>query len=92
MLRGFPQVFVVAPAVTLGLGSLPPERLKYASGLFNMMRNLGGPRNKLYIDPSTNTYRVLRPDGEAACRKCCPAETKLPGPVFPIRNLLFLTG
>ncbi len=42
ILRGFPQVFVVAPAVTLGLGSLPPDRLKYASGLFNMMRNLGG--------------------------------------------------
>jgi DHA2 family multidrug resistance protein len=41
-LRGFPQVFAVAPAVTLGLGSLPPDRLKYASGLFNMMRNLGG--------------------------------------------------
>jgi DHA2 family multidrug resistance protein len=41
-LRGFPQVWAVAPAVTLGLGSLPPERLKYASGLFNMMRNLGG--------------------------------------------------
>jgi MFS transporter, DHA2 family, multidrug resistance protein len=35
-------VFAVAPAVNLGLGSLPPERLKYASGLFNMMRNLGG--------------------------------------------------
>jgi DHA2 family multidrug resistance protein len=42
VLRGFPQVFAVAPAVTLGLGSLSPERLKYASGLFNMMRNLGG--------------------------------------------------
>ena len=42
ILRGFPQVFAVAPAVTLGLGSLPPLRLKYASGLFNMMRNLGG--------------------------------------------------
>jgi hypothetical protein len=42
MLRGFPQVFAVAPSVNLGLGSLPPERLKYASGLFNMMRNLGG--------------------------------------------------
>jgi len=37
ILRGFPQVFAVAPAVTLGLGSLPQERLKYASGLFNMM-------------------------------------------------------
>jgi DHA2 family multidrug resistance protein len=42
VLRGFPQVFAVAPAVLLGLGALPPERLKYASGLFNMMRNLGG--------------------------------------------------
>ena len=42
LLRGFPQVFAVAPAVNLGLASLPPERLKYASGLFNMMRNLGG--------------------------------------------------
>jgi DHA2 family multidrug resistance protein len=40
--RGFPQIFAVAPCVTLGLGSLPQERLKYASGLFNMMRNLGG--------------------------------------------------
>jgi DHA2 family multidrug resistance protein len=42
VIRGFPQVFCVAPAVTLGLGSLAPARLKYASGLFNMMRNLGG--------------------------------------------------
>jgi MFS transporter, DHA2 family, multidrug resistance protein len=42
IIRGFPQVFAVAPAVTLGLGSLPPARLKYASGLFNMMRNMGG--------------------------------------------------
>ncbi|MGA7231091.1 MAG: MFS transporter, partial [Xanthobacteraceae bacterium] len=42
ILRGLPQVFAVAPAVNLGLASLPPDRLKYASGLFNMMRNLGG--------------------------------------------------
>lgn len=42
VLRGLPQVFAIAPAVTLGLGSLSPMRLKYASGLFNMMRNLGG--------------------------------------------------
>jgi len=42
ILRGFPQVLCVAAAVNLGLGSLPPARLKYASGLFNMMRNLGG--------------------------------------------------
>jgi len=40
--RGFSQQFAVAPTVTLTLGSLAPERLKLASGLFNLMRNLGG--------------------------------------------------
>ena len=34
------QQFAVAPTVTLTLGSLPPARLKLASGLFNLMRNL----------------------------------------------------
>ncbi|MDF3933876.1 DHA2 family efflux MFS transporter permease subunit [Pseudomonas citronellolis] len=41
-LRGMAQQFCVAPTVTLALGSLPPERLRLASGLFNLMRNLGG--------------------------------------------------
>jgi DHA2 family multidrug resistance protein len=41
-LRGFAQQFAVAPTVTLTLGGLAPERLKFASGLFNLMRNLGG--------------------------------------------------
>jgi MFS transporter, DHA2 family, multidrug resistance protein len=40
--RGFAQLFAVAPTVTLTLGGLAPERLKLASGLFNLMRNLGG--------------------------------------------------
>ncbi|MBW5623164.1 DHA2 family efflux MFS transporter permease subunit [Klebsiella pneumoniae] len=40
--RGLAQQFAVAPTVTLTLGSLPPARLKLASGLFNLMRNLGG--------------------------------------------------
>ena len=42
VLCGFAQQFSVAPTVTLTLGILPPERLKSASGLFNLMRNLGG--------------------------------------------------
>jgi DHA2 family multidrug resistance protein len=41
-LRGFSQPWCVAPVVTMALGSLPPSRLKSASGLFNLMRNLGG--------------------------------------------------
>ena len=60
VLRGFPQVFAVAPSVNLGLGSLPPERLKYASGLFNMMRNLGGAvgiaASAAIINTATNTH------------------------------------
>ncbi|MGH6879799.1 MAG: DHA2 family efflux MFS transporter permease subunit, partial [Hypericibacter sp.] len=40
--RGFAQQFAVAPTVTLTLGALAPDRLKLASGLFNLMRNLGG--------------------------------------------------
>jgi len=41
-LRGFSQQFAVAPTVTLTLGALAPAQLKQASGLFNLMRNLGG--------------------------------------------------
>ncbi|MBB6251870.1 DHA2 family efflux MFS transporter permease subunit [Nitrospirillum iridis] len=40
--RGLSQQFAVAPVVTLTLGGLAPSRLKQASGLFNLMRNLGG--------------------------------------------------
>ncbi len=41
-LRGIGQQFSVPPIVTMALGSLPPSRLQSASGLFNLMRNLGG--------------------------------------------------
>ncbi|MCE4225104.1 DHA2 family efflux MFS transporter permease subunit [Methylobacterium sp. C25] len=41
-MRGFAQQFAVAPTVTLTLGGLAPNKLKLASGLFNLMRNLGG--------------------------------------------------
>lgn len=41
-LRGIAQQLAVPPAVTLTLGGLAPARLKHASGLFNLMRNLGG--------------------------------------------------
>ncbi|MBI3144147.1 MAG: DHA2 family efflux MFS transporter permease subunit [Pseudogulbenkiania sp.] len=41
-LRGIGQQFAIPPTVTLTLGGLAPARLKLASGLFNLMRNLGG--------------------------------------------------
>jgi MFS transporter, DHA2 family, multidrug resistance protein len=41
-LRGVAQQFAVPPTVTLTLGGLALNKLKLASGLFNLMRNLGG--------------------------------------------------
>ena len=42
VLRGFGLMFAMIPVNNMALGSLPPERLKNASGLFNLTRNLGG--------------------------------------------------
>jgi len=41
-LRGFSLMFVMLPANQIALGTLPPLQLKNASGLYNLMRNLGG--------------------------------------------------
>jgi DHA2 family multidrug resistance protein len=42
ILRGFGMMFAIVPITSLSLGTLPPDRLKNASGLFNLTRNLGG--------------------------------------------------
>ena len=41
-MRGFAMMFCMVPSSVLALGTLPPERIKNASGLFNLTRNLGG--------------------------------------------------
>ncbi|HRF07599.1 MAG TPA: DHA2 family efflux MFS transporter permease subunit [Xanthobacteraceae bacterium] len=41
-LRGMALMFCMAPINMLALGTLPPEQVKNASGLFNLMRNVGG--------------------------------------------------
>ncbi|HYC05885.1 MAG TPA: DHA2 family efflux MFS transporter permease subunit [Azospirillaceae bacterium] len=42
MVRGFGLMFCIIPITSLALGTLSPDQLKNASGLFNLMRNLGG--------------------------------------------------
>jgi DHA2 family multidrug resistance protein len=42
LLRGFGMMFAIVPITNISLGTLPPDRLKNASGLFNLTRNLGG--------------------------------------------------
>ncbi len=41
-LRGVSLMLCFIPINTLSLGRLPPDKLKNASGLYNLMRNLGG--------------------------------------------------
>jgi DHA2 family multidrug resistance protein len=40
--RGFSMLLCIVPAVSMALNGVPPQELRYASGLFNLMRNLGG--------------------------------------------------
>ena len=42
LLRGFGMMFAIVPITNISLGTLAPDRLKNASGLFNLTRNLGG--------------------------------------------------
>ena len=42
MFRGFSLMLCMVPINTLALGTMPPHRIKNASGLYNLMRNLGG--------------------------------------------------
>ena len=40
--RGFAILLCIVPSVGMALNGVPQEELRYASGLFNLMRNLGG--------------------------------------------------
>ncbi|WP_428243309.1 DHA2 family efflux MFS transporter permease subunit [Gynuella sp.] len=42
ILRGISLMMCMVPINNIALGTLPPERINNASGLFNLMRNLGG--------------------------------------------------
>jgi DHA2 family multidrug resistance protein len=56
-LRGASILFVMLPANQIALGSMPPDRLKNASGLYNLMRNLGGAIGLATID-AVSTWRL----------------------------------
>lgn len=64
-LRGFSLMFCFLPINHLTFGTLPPEEVKNASGLYNLMRNLGGAiglavANTLIIRLNKEHYAVLR--------------------------------
>ena len=49
----------MVPITNLALGTLPPQRLKNASGLFNLMRNLGGAIGLALINTQLNNRTDL---------------------------------
>jgi len=50
VVRGVAIMFCLLPPTRLALGSLAPDRVPDASGLFNLMRNLGGAIGLALID------------------------------------------
>src|SRR5262245_42203187 len=54
ILRGIGMMCAMVPTNTIALGTLPPERVKNASGLFNLMRNLGGALGLAVINQVLN--------------------------------------
>ncbi|TJV20212.1 MAG: DHA2 family efflux MFS transporter permease subunit, partial [Mesorhizobium sp.] len=64
ILRGASMMLCMVPINNIALGTLPPDRLKNASGLFNLTRNLGGAVglaviNTVLIDRSAFHYARL---------------------------------
>ena len=60
-LRGFALMFIMLPTNQLALGTMPPAQVKNASGIYNLMRNLGGALGLAVI----NTATTIRTDVHA---------------------------
>jgi DHA2 family multidrug resistance protein len=62
ILRGCSLMICMVPINNIALGTLPPDRMKNASGLFNLTRNLGGAVGLAII----NTMLTQRSDDHFA--------------------------
>src|SRR3978361_1992717 len=54
ILRGIGMMFAMVPTNNIALGTLAPDRVKNASGLFNLTRNLGGALGLALINQVLN--------------------------------------
>ncbi|MGA0532478.1 DHA2 family efflux MFS transporter permease subunit [Hansschlegelia sp. KR7-227] len=58
-LRGVSLMMCMVPINVVSLATLPPNKLKNASGLFNLMRNLGGAFGLAFINTFLNDRQDL---------------------------------
>jgi DHA2 family multidrug resistance protein len=61
-LRGMSLMLCFIPINILALGRLPPDKLKNASGLYNLMRNLGGAIGMAWINTMIQDRLALHLD------------------------------
>jgi DHA2 family multidrug resistance protein len=73
IVRGVAIMFCLLPPTRLALGTLTPSKVPDASGLFNLMRNLGGAIGIALID--TIIYTRSEPLGEALLEKLKAGDT-----------------
>ena len=59
VLRGLSLMICMVPINNLALGTLPPSQIKGASGLYNLMRNLGGAVGLAVINTLLSDRRAL---------------------------------
>ena len=59
ILRGMSLIICMVPINNLALGTLPPDKMKGASGLYNLMRNLGGAVGLALINTLLSDRRAL---------------------------------
>ncbi|WP_061935232.1 DHA2 family efflux MFS transporter permease subunit [Aureimonas sp. AU22] len=62
ILRGFGLMMAMVPINNIALGTLPPQVIKGASGLYNLTRNLGGAVGLALINTMINDRTALHYD------------------------------
>lgn len=94
IIRGVAIMFCLLPPTRLALGDMPPERVADASGLFNLMRNLGGAigialadtmiwaRTPIHVDAIVQ--RLLAGDRATAIFVGLPTEKFIGQPMAPV--------
>jgi DHA2 family multidrug resistance protein len=91
IVRGVAIMFCLLPPTRLALGTLPPERIPDASGLFNLMRNLGGAIGIALID--TIIYTRSDPLGQGFWEKLQAGDAKTAAFVgAPLETIVGHTG
>ena len=93
-------MLAIIPVTNTALGTLPPERVKNASGLFNLMRNLGGAIGLAAINTWFNDrldlhlqrlHEAVNPANIAAGETLSNLATRFPGSDAKAQALAALT-